>query len=257
MRLENKVAIITGAGGGIGGASAIMMAKEGAKIVVTDIDCPNGKKTVETIKANGGEAIFMEHDIRSEDAWKSVVEQAEKTFGKVDVLVNSAGYCVCTKLLETTLEEYNSVIEINQVGCFLGMKSVIPAMIRNKGGSIINISANGGLMVAGNLTAYAASKAAIRSMTHTAAAEHGKQDIRVNAIYPGFVKTQMLYGTSVGREAGADPDDNIPTLCLNRIGIPEDIGYLVIYLASDESYFATAADFVIDGGWMHAKMNFD
>ncbi|MEK3935684.1 SDR family oxidoreductase [Sporosarcina sp. FSL W7-1349] len=245
MRLENKVALITGGGTGIGKTTALQFAKEGASVVVTDIEKESGLQTVEEIRQHGGTAIFVQHDVRNEQDWMQVAEEAIGHFGKIDILFNNAGIFFIKPIAETTLEEWNQMMSINVTGAFLGMKHIVPHMIRNKGGSVINASSNAGLFGVSGMAAYGASKGAVRIMTKDAAMEFAPF-VRVNSIHPGYIRTQMIeYGARV---ANKQPEDQAVTVPLKRLGDPIEVANLVLYLASAESSYITGSEFVLDGG---------
>ncbi|MEH7505513.1 glucose 1-dehydrogenase [Neobacillus drentensis] len=246
MKLENKVAIITGSGTGIGKTTALLFAKEGASVVVTDINEENGKKTVNEIEKLGGNAIFVKHDVGNEEDWKNVVDQTLIHFDTIDILYNNAGLFTISPLLETTVDEWNKLMTVNVTGSFLGMKHCIPIMIKKRKGSIINASSNAGLFGAAGLTLYGASKGAIRIMTKDAAMEFGNDNIRINSIHPGYIKTQMIeYAANVAQK---NPEDQAKYVPLRRLGETRDVANMVLYLASDDSSYVTGAEFVIDGG---------
>lgn len=242
-RLENKVAIITGAANGIGREEAILFAKHGAKIVATDVDEKNLNETVNIIKENGGTAIAVKHDVSSEEDWKKVIEITEKEFGKLDILVNNAAILSRNGLANTTKEEFNKIHYVNSLGTFLGMKYGSELIIKSgNGGSIINTSSGSGLVGTPGSTAYHASKGAVRLMTKSAALELAKHYIRVNSIHPGVIETAMS-GAKSGKH---HLQDRIPW---KEFGKPIDIAYGALYLASDESRFVTGSELVIDGGY--------
>ncbi|PSL18584.1 SDR family NAD(P)-dependent oxidoreductase [Dyadobacter jiangsuensis] len=246
-RLENKVAIITGAAGGMGEAEARLFAAEGAKVLLTDIDEKALKAVVEQITSQGQTAASMIQDVSSESGWAEVTARASELFGKIDVLVNNAG--VTGNLLapfeERTLEEFNKVLSVNLVSQFLGTKAVLPYLKNNGGGSIINISSIGGIIGSAGATAYTASKGGSRAFTKGAAVELAKYNIRVNSVHPGYVETPM---TTQMKGAGDFAKMAIGATPLGRGGYLNEIAYAVLYLASDESTFTTGAEFVIDGG---------
>lgn len=247
MRLDNKVAIITGGGTGIGKETSMLFAKEGAKIVITDINQESGQQVVKEIKENGGEALFIRHDVSKEEDWKRVAEETIKGFGKVDVLFNNAGIYMIKPVAEIELEEWNRLMSINVTGVFLGMKHIMPLIAKNKKGSVINASSIAGLTGAPGHVLYGASKGAVRMMTKDAAMEYAAAGVRVNSIHPGYIDTGMAdYASKV---TGSSKDqlgkDLFP---LGRLGAVKDVANMVLFLASDESAFSTGAEFVIDGG---------
>lgn len=238
MRLEGKVAIVTGAARGMGASHARKLASEGAKVVITDILVEDGERLASEI---GEKAIFIKQDVTSAEEWKHVVAKAEETFGPVNVLVNNAGIDVPEEDLDEYNEEtYMKVIAVNQHSVFLGMKYVIPSMKKAGGGSIVNISSLAGIIGAYKKIAYTASKFAVRGMTKAAAKELGDFGIRVNSIHPGFIRTAMTEHLI--------SDELVQMFPLRREGQPEEVSDLVLFLASDESSYCTGAEFVIDGG---------
>lgn len=245
MRLKDKVAIITGAGSGIGRSTALIFAKEGAKIVVANRREDKGNKTVEEIKKIGGEAIFIKTDVSK---WEDVSVMVDKTidnYGKVDVLVNNAGVVKFGPLDKTTDEDWNYILNINLKGVFYGMKKVLPLMINQGKGKIINISSIAGLVGFEMIGPYCASKGGVIALTRQAALEYAKYKININCIAPGVIKTEMT-GMLEDKEETAFYKSQTP---YPRLGEGEDIGYMSLYLASDESDFVTGQVFVVDGGW--------
>nr|WP_042360040.1 glucose 1-dehydrogenase [Geomicrobium sp. JCM 19055] len=244
MRLQNKVAIITGAANGMGAKEAELFAAEGAKVVATDVNTEQLDKLVSRVKATGGEILGITHDVSSEDQWKSVIATTLDTFGKVDVLVNNAGISINKSFAELTMEQWNSVMDVNLNGCILGMKYAIPEMKKTGAGSVINISSIGGIVGMAGSSPYTAAKGALRSLSKSAAVEYGKDNIRVNSVHPGIIVTPM---TAESMEQ-AMPYYQMHTQ-LPNLGEPEDVAYGVLFLASDESKFMTGSELVIDGGW--------
>lgn len=258
-RLDNKVILISGAGGGLGSAQARLMAKEGAKIIAANLQedpiiGPNQssdilwKRTlslVDDINQNGGEAIAVPLDVTKEQNWVDVVAESEQKFGRLDILSNNAGIYYHAGLLDHTVEKFHQIVNINQLGVLLGMKSVIPAMRRSGGGSIINIASIYGISGAGLSTAYQSTKGAVRLMTKSAAMEFVGDNIRVNAICPGMFDTN-LFESSVPKQ---DWEAMISLVPMKRFGRPNEIAYGAIFLASDEASFMTGSDLVIDGGY--------
>jgi 3(or 17)beta-hydroxysteroid dehydrogenase len=249
-RVKGKVAIVTGGAGGLGRAQSLLLAKEGAKVVVTDIDETQGKKVAEEIQNEGRKAIFVKHDVTSEQDWREVIQRTLSEFGKLDVLVNNAGVIIFKNIEELSFDEWRWVIHINLDGVFLGTKSAIGAMKKTGGGSIINISSTAGIVGTLDTSAYHASKGGVRLFTKAAALECSKAgydyNIRVNSVHPGVIKTPMT------RDLLGDEDSRREVLSwhpIGHVGEPEDIAYGVLYLASDESKFITGTELVIDGGW--------
>lgn len=236
-RLDGKVAIITGGARGMGAAHAKRFLEEGAKVMITDILEKEGTAMAREL---GGNIRFMKHDVTKASEWEKVVAETESTFGPVSVLVNNAGIALLNSIDKMTEAQYRRVIDINQVSVFLGMKSVHPSMSKEGSGSIINISSVSGLKGNTDSIAYSASKFAVRGMTKSAAIEFAPQGIRVNSVHPGLIETPMVRKSRVSKLARAIP--------LQRTAQPLEVSNLVVYLASDESGYATGAEFVIDGG---------
>jgi len=238
-RLENKVAIVTGAAQGMGAAHAKLFVEEGAKVVLTDLNEEKGQAFAAELGEN---AIFVKQNVTSEEDWKNVVAKAEETFGPVHILVNNAGISVNKPMMDTSLEEYRRIVEINQVSVFLGMKTVVPSMEKTGNGSIVNISSMNGL-VAGAI-GYTDTKFAVRGMTKAAAVELSHRGIRVNSVHPGVIETPMVtQGDSY--ELIKEFSKHIP---LQRMAQPEEVSKMVLFLASDDSSYSTGSEFVIDGG---------
>ncbi len=247
MRLEGKVAIITGGARGQGATEAQMFAQEGAKVVIGDVRDELGMQVEAEIRELGGEAVYLHLDVTSQDDWDRAIHTAEDRFGKVDVLVNNAAIVLRKNIEETTGEDWDSIMEVNAKGVFLGTRAAIPAMRRAGGGSIINISSISGLVSIGP-PAYIATKGAVRLFTKSTAIQHAADNIRANSIHPGSVDTDMRRDglTSQSEEEIQARIDQIP---LGRVGTTEDISYGALFLASDESSFMTGSELVIDGGY--------
>jgi len=246
MRLKDKVALITGAAAGIGKATALKFAKEGAALVLTDVNENGVKQLAKEIEQAGGKAIGMGHDVTSEQAWVDVVQAAVKTYGTLDILFNNAGIYVIKPLVEITLEEWNRLMAINVTGVFLGMKHAIPVMAKQHKGSVINASSIAGLKGAAGHALYGASKGAVRIMTKDVAMEYAGNNVRVNSIHPGYIQTEMVeYASKTTGKAVTELAQAYP---LKQIGTPDGVASLVLFLASDESSFITGAEYVIDGG---------
>lgn len=240
-RLEGKVALITGGARGMGASHAKLFIKEGAKVVITDVLTEDGEKTAEAL---GEHCVFFKHDVTSEDEWKHVVSKTEEHFGPINILVNNAGIVIQEPLESLSLENYKKVIDINQVGVFLGMKSVIPSMKKTEKCSIVNISSISGMVGQPMTLAYNASKFAVRGMTKSAAVELGPLGIRVNSIHPGIIKTPMTQTP----ELEAVIEQMLQGIPLGRTAEPEEVSNLCLYLASDESSYSSGSEFIIDGG---------
>lgn len=243
-RLRGKVALISGGARGQGAVEGKLFAREGAKVVLGDVLEEEGRRTVEEIRAAGGEAIFVTLDVTKADDWQRAVDTAVSAYGKLDILVNNAGILQMEGLEDIAPETWERVMAVNTTGVWLGMKAAVPALRRAGGGSIINISSISGLIGTGMQTAYQASKGAVRIMTKTAAMQYAKEGIRVNSVHPGPIDTPMTAG--LDRELWQMFVNNVP---LKRAGTSEDVAYGVLYLASDESSFVTGAELIIDGGY--------
>jgi 3alpha(or 20beta)-hydroxysteroid dehydrogenase len=242
-RLHGKVAVITGAARGQGAAAAERFVREGARVLLCDVDDDAGRYLAAQL---GDGAWYRRLDVSDEAGWQAMVGEIDQAFGRLDVLVNNAGVISFSPLVDTTLAEYEHVIRVNQIGTFLGMRECVPIMKRAGRGSIINITSVEGLAGMPWLTAYAASKFAIRGMTKVAAAELGPHGVRVNSVNPGAIDPAMG-ATALG---GMPIDlgllgDRVP---LGRAGQAEEVANLVLFLASDESSYCTGGEFVADGG---------
>ena len=240
-RLEGKTALISGGARGQGAAEATLFAEEGANVVLTDVLDEDGERTADAIGAD-----YLHHDVTSEAEWAAAVAHAIDLHGGIDVLVNNAGIYIETSLIGGDLDQYRRVIEVNQIGVFLGMREVAPVMIERGGGSIINISSVAGMRAGGGSFAYSASKWAVRGMTRSAAVRLGPHGIRVNSIHPGVIDTPMLGVTRMATPGNME--ELLGRVPLGRIGQPEEVAKLALFLASDDSAYSTGSEFVIDGG---------
>ena len=251
-RVDQKVALITGAGLGIGRATALLLAGNGAKVVVTDIDDNVGNGLVDEIMAAGGSAKFWHLDTTDEDNVQKVFSEVVRELGSIDVLVNNAGIAGVDKPThEISLKEWETLMRVNVTGVFLCTKHVVPYMQQSSGGSIINLSSIYGLVGAGDLPPYHASKGAVRLMTKNDAITYASDNIRVNSVHPGFIWTPLVEALAEESEQGAKAfkqqlDSAHP---IGHVGEPIDVAYGVLYLASDESKFTTGSELVIDGGY--------
>ena len=253
-RLSGKVAIISGGARGQGEAEVRLFVAEGAKVIFGDVLDDLGNAVEKDLGSE--DAVYMHHDVRDEGAWLTMVSAAENHFGKLDILVNNAGILQFgTMTHETTLEDYMALVSINQVGVFLGMKTAIPALLRNKGGAIVNTSSSAGFEGYGGTIAYTASKFAVRGMTKTAALEYGKAGIRINSIHPGGIDTPMTNSGDLGEMTQADQDAVYANLAMPRVGKPEEVAKLALFLASDDSSYSTGSEFTIDGGMLAGTVN--
>ncbi|MFC2024301.1 SDR family NAD(P)-dependent oxidoreductase [Chloroflexota bacterium] len=243
-RLDNKVAIITGGSTGIGKAVAYLFANEGAKVVVASRNTKRGEKAVEEIKEREGEAIFVKTDVRRPGDVKNMVRSAVNIYGKLDILVNSAGIVGESNLTaDCTDKNWQRVIATNLLGVFLCMKYGIPEILKSGGGSIINMSSVGADRGIANLPAYCASKGGVSALTRTTAVEYADKNIKVNAVNPGTTATPLLL--SVSDEVVAQHISGIPQ---KRMADPMEIAYAVLFLASDECRYTTGHSLVVDGG---------
>ena len=245
-RLSGKVALISGAALGMGFAEAQRLAIEGACVVASDILVDEGEQLVSEICKSGGKATFVKLDVTSETDWQEAVETAVSTYGKLDILVNNAGIVALEGVEDTTLEIWNKVMAVNSTGTFLGMKAAIPAMRKNGGGSIINISSVWGITGTAGATAYQASKGAIRTMTKSAAVQYAAESIRVNSVHPGIITTPMIV-EGVPDEMRESVVAQTP---MGREGLPEEVANMVLFLASDEAANLTGQDINSGGGVM-------
>ena len=257
MRLENKIAIITGAARGMGEAEARLFAREGCRVVIADVLDREGKEVAASI---GPSAHFVHLDVTDERAWETLLAECSETFGTPDILINNAGVLRVAPLLETTTEMLHEVIDVNLVGPILGMKVIGAAMEAAGRGSIVNVSSTGGLVGMSMIDAYVASKWGLRGVTKSAAIELGGAGVRVNSLHPGGVATPM---TGIDRTVldeppppgRADPDPDLEAADqraadqpIPRTGRPVEIARLALFLASDESSYCTGSEFVADGG---------
>ena len=245
MRLENKVALISGGARGMGAVEAMLFAKEGAKVVIGDMLEDEGRKTEAEFNEAGGECVFVSLDVSDESAWEKAVDEAVSRFGKLDILVNNAGIYRAHNVEETSSEEWDQIMDINAKGVFLGTKAAIPELKKNGGGSIVNISSVAGLVGNHISSAYTASKGAVRLFTKSTAIQYASDGIRANSVHPGTIETPMTAALLATPEYRQDRMDRTP---IGRLGTPEDVAYGVLYLASDEASFVTGAELVIDGG---------
>ncbi len=242
-KLAGKVALITGAAQGMGAAHGRVLASEGARVILTDVQENEGRALAEEI---GDAALFLRHDVASWDDWGKVLAEGEAKFGPVTVLVNNAAIIgPLASTTDITLADYERVIQINQHSVMYGMRSVIPGMIAAGGGAIVNISSIAGMVACAGFpnVAYVASKFAVRGMTKAVAAEYGKQGIRVNSIHPGYILTPMMVAATDETGGGA-AEMNM----LKRMAQPEEVSRLVVFLACEDSSFITGMEHVIDGG---------
>jgi len=244
-RLTGRVALVTGAAGGIGRATSIRLAAEGAAVVVTDI--ADGQAVVDEISANGGRALFLTLDVTDDEAWRVAVERTVAEFGGLDILVNNAGVGDVSPIEQTTRAEYDRTIAITQTSVLLGMQAAAAALKASGHGSVINISSifgsSGGF---GSSPAYHAAKGAVRTMTKSVALAWALEGVRVNSIHPGFVDTPIM-----DEVRGTEFEDLMMDLTpMRRLGRPDEVAAGVAYLASDDATFVTGSELYIDGGYM-------
>lgn len=254
-RLEGKVCIVTGSTSGIGRGIAELFAQEGARVVIAARRADAGSEVVKAITEKGGTASFFRLDVADEASWNAIIDYTLKTYAKLDVLVNNAGIGFLKPIVETTIPEWRNVMATNVESVFLGTKAAVPAMKRNgkAGGSIINISSNIVYVPSAMNAAYCTSKGAVASFSKVAAIELARDGIRVNTIFPGFVRTAILdVAFKKAEETGRTKEELLAMFgesnLVGRVGEPIDLAYPVVFLASDESAFVTGSDFVIDGG---------
>lgn len=236
-RLKDKVAIISGGARGMGRATAELFVREGAKVVAGDVLDAEG--------AAESDVDFVKLDVTQEESWNSVVADTVAKYGKLDIVVNNAAVITYEPILETTLDVWNNIVNVDQLGVFLGMKAAIPEMIKNGGGSIVNFSSIWGLVGADSAAAYHAAKGAVVNMTRNVASTHAKDGIRVNSVHPGYILTPM--------NADQAPEINAALTAgtlLKRPGQPIEVAYAVLFLASDESSYVTGTQMVVDGGFL-------
>ena len=246
MRLENKVALISGGARGMGAAEARLFAREGAKVVIGDVLEEDGHQTEAQINELGMECLFVRLDVTSEANWQEAVATTVARFGKLDILVNNAGIYPPALIEDTTEELWDRIMDINGKGVFLGTKCAIPEMRKIGGGSIINISSTAGLRGSPGAAAYGASKGAVRLFTKSTAIQYVKDNIRANSVHPGIIETDMTLPTILTDDEARK--GRIARTPIGRIGQPDDVAYGVLFLASDESSFMTGSELVIDGG---------
>jgi cyclopentanol dehydrogenase len=246
--LTGKVAIVTGAAQGLGEAQARWFAEHGAIVVVTDQNEPAGQAVAKSLERTPGGAVFIHHDVASEDDWKNVVQSAVERFGKVDVLVNNAGIVEIALISEMSLDRFSHVLDVNVKSAFLGCKTVLPAMRIAGGGSIVNMSSIQGMISSfAGFGSYSASKGAVRLLTKAAAVEYVQYNIRVNSVHPGGIATPLT------QPYLDDPDKRwmiTGRTPMGRAGRPDEVAAAVGFLASDESSYMTGSELVLDGGWL-------
>lgn len=244
MKLKDKVGVITGSASGIGKATAILFAKEGANVVVVDIDGEKGVETVNDIKGRGGDAFFVKADVSKAIDAEKIAEESIKKYGKVDVLFNNAGIWARGSVIDADEESWDRIINVNLKGTYLCSKHVAPKMIQQGGGIIINMGSTDGIMAIANSAAYCASKAAIIHLTKEMALDFAPHNIRVNCICPGNILTKPDFIENF-------PKSQLPPF--NRPGKPEEVANVALFLALDESSYLTGSIIVVDGGWISGR----
>jgi len=246
LLLENKVAIVTGAGSGIGQETAILFAKHGAKVVVSDVNEAGGKETINKIEAAGGTSMWVRADVSKPADCENLAKEALAKYGRLDIACNNAGISgEQSPLADMSIENWQHVISVNLDSVFYCMKYQIPAMLKTGGGSIVNISSILGSVGFPGASAYVAAKHGMVGLTRTAALDHSAQGIRVNAVGPGFIETPLLSGL----------DENLKGMLVSmhpigRLGQPAEVAELILWLSSDKASFATGAYYPIDGGYL-------
>lgn len=244
LRIRNKVALVTGAGSGIGRATAILLAQEGARVIVADLNQSSGKGVVATIRQHGGEATFVRVDVSQEEDVKRMVSIAVETYGRIDILVNNAGILLTGTVVDLSEDEWDRLIAVNLKGVFLCSKHVIPVMRAGGGGAIVNIASTQGLVGVRNGAGYCASKGGVVALTRAMALDHIADNIRVNCVCPGAVDTPLLRNIS----SPEDLEKISREVPIGRLAAPEEIASVVLYLASSETSFVTGAVWTVDGG---------
>jgi len=249
VKLANKVAIVTGAGKGIGAGIARVFVREGAKVVVADWDEAAGIQTTDELRRSGGDVTFVKCDVSDEDQVKSLVAATIATFGRLDILVNNAGIGVYKSVLETTSEEWDRCLAVNLKGVFLCSKYALPHIKAAGGGAIVNIASVHSYQNVGGTAPYAASKGGVVTLTRVMAIDHGRDHIRVNAICPGWIYTPLIQGIFAQAPDPAKARHDVERRqILGRLGTPEEVGEAAAFLASDEASYITGASLMVDSG---------
>ena len=247
QRVKGKIALITGGASGIGKASAILLAEEGAQIIVSDINVNSANETANQI---GNSAIAYEHDVTKEESWENVLNKIKDQFGFLNILVNCAGIAMIGNIEETSLEDWKKIHSVDLDSIFLGCKKALPIMIDNGPGSIINLSSISGIIAGHNLAAYNSAKAGVRHLTKSIALHCAKKNygIRCNSIHPAFINTKMLDDILPKGNREESLERLSRQVPIGKVGEVEDVAWAIVYLASEESKFMTGAEIVLDGG---------
>jgi NAD(P)-dependent dehydrogenase (short-subunit alcohol dehydrogenase family) len=247
VRLRGKAALVSGGARGIGASVARLFVREGAAVLIGDVLEAEGRAVEADLRTAGGNALFVRLDVTDEGDWDRAVSAAVERFGRLDVLVNNAGVGVQSRIEDTTVKEWDRVMDVNAKGVFLGTRAAIPAMRRAGGGSIVNISSQLGLVGTDNSSPqYQASKGAVRLLTKATAIQYAREKIRANSVHPGPIVTAMTEKRRADPETYRTMLSRVP---LGRFGESDEVAYGVLYLASDEAAFVTGSELVIDGGW--------
>lgn len=250
-RVENKIALVTGAAQGLGAATADLLVREGASVVMTDVNADGVLQKANEINSIGSErAIALEQDVSSEAAWRQTIDATRERFGRLDILINNAGIGSIANVEEETYENWRHVHAVDLDSVFLGCKYGIPLMAESGGGSIVNVSSISGIIAGHNLAAYNSAKAAVRHLSKSVALHcaHEANNIRCNSVHPVFIDTPILDGLIAGRDRASALEKLGRQVPLGRVGKPDEVAYAVLYLASDESRFVTGSEIKIDGG---------
>ncbi|UNC12189.1 SDR family NAD(P)-dependent oxidoreductase [Mycolicibacterium holsaticum] len=245
-RLDSKVALVTGAGRGLGAAVCESMVKDGATVVAADVNAVNGRELVERL---GERAVFVELDVTSERSWETAVAEVTDQFGKIDVLVNNAGVLWIAPLIGSSLDDYHQVVAVNQTGPYLGMRAVLPGMVEAKRGSIVNVSSMNGIRGMPGESVYSATKHAVIGMTRSVALEVAEFGVRVNAVCPGPIDTPMIAEADMGTVGKSNAEALEPLVPFKRLAAPTEVAEVVCFLASDAASYCSGAEFVVDGAW--------
>lgn len=245
-RVDGKIAFVTGGANGMGRSHALLLAREGASLILSDMDEKNGQAVVDEINAEGGQARFFKFDVAKSSAWKSVIDESMSAFGRIDILVNNAGILTFAAVNETTDEDLDRILDVNVKGVFHGTKHVLPAMQAAGGGSIINVSSIYGLVGAPSAAAYEASKGAVRLLTKATAVDYAQYNIRANSVHPGVIETNMTKDLLTTNET---TEQILGSALIRRPAKPIEVSYAVLFLASDEASYMTGSEVVVDGGY--------